>query len=302
MKKTALIIAMLLPLAACLEGGVRLAGDELPDDVGGATDLAPPPNDRGGGAEDARPTTDAMPPPPDVGPPQRECEPGAVRCGADKVSTELCAEGRWVSSPCPPQWRCEQGKCIPPECEPKCGFAQCGPDGCGGICGVCPDDATCNDKGICVELPTFFRAVVVVDLWDGVCSPYGSSGADIRGARLRNSSNQLLGFFEQVEASVGQSDCINNYQDPEDCAGPPGQSFVALNGGFVVGSFAGQQVIESGYQLRVFELDQQVNGTAEPYEIWLATDLECPFDPARRDSCMKLLTDQALGSTTVVIP
>ena len=36
-------------------------------------------------------------------------------------------------------------------CAPACGSHQCGPDGCGGICGLCATGQTCNVDGLCVE-------------------------------------------------------------------------------------------------------------------------------------------------------
>lgn len=38
----------------------------------------------------------------------------------------------------------------PPSCVPDCGGKQCGADGCGGFCGVCETDWTCNPTFQCV--------------------------------------------------------------------------------------------------------------------------------------------------------
>ena len=50
-----------------------------------------------------------------------------IACGADKV----CFEGAC----------CDFGE--------NCSGKDCGKDGCGGMCGVCPEGGTCNKKGIC---------------------------------------------------------------------------------------------------------------------------------------------------------
>lgn len=36
-------------------------------------------------------------------------------------------------------------------CIPQCDGRVCGPDGCGGQCGQCDDNSTCNDQGLCID-------------------------------------------------------------------------------------------------------------------------------------------------------
>ena len=45
-----------------------------------------------------------------------------------------------------------QDKCEPQadDCQPKCDGKWCGPDGCGGVCGICDDGESCTDIGECV--------------------------------------------------------------------------------------------------------------------------------------------------------
>ena len=50
--------------------------------------------------------------------------------------------------PCAPGKVCHDNKC----CQPDCGDFLCGPDGCGGSCGVCQDGWSCQAGG-CVEGP-----------------------------------------------------------------------------------------------------------------------------------------------------
>ena len=39
----------------------------------------------------------------------------------------------------------------PPPCQPVCGGKQCGPDGCGGVCGQCGPSQACNAASLCVS-------------------------------------------------------------------------------------------------------------------------------------------------------
>lgn len=91
---------------------------------------------------------------------QRHCSGVSDGCGDG-----LVAWGDWTDErPCPalsycteaggePECRpctggCRDGTCVP--CEPDCRFRQCGPDGCGGECGVCPAGMRCSAAGRCV--------------------------------------------------------------------------------------------------------------------------------------------------------
>ncbi len=39
------------------------------------------------------------------------------------------------------------------DCVPDCRGRHCGPDGCGGLCGSCPEGCTCSDQGQCLGCP-----------------------------------------------------------------------------------------------------------------------------------------------------
>ncbi len=45
--------------------------------------------------------------------------------------------------------RCEGGTCQATGCTRTCGDAECGPDGCGGVCGVCAEGFECGEGGQC---------------------------------------------------------------------------------------------------------------------------------------------------------
>ena len=94
------------------------------------------------------------------GPP--DCVPVPVEVGADwdarcfwpacEPGSEGCAVGFLVvaGTPCDEDGRaCRAGRCVFP-CVPRCEDGRvCGPDGCGGLCGDCGDDAFCS-AGQCV--------------------------------------------------------------------------------------------------------------------------------------------------------
>lgn len=50
---------------------------------------------------------------------------------------------------CPTGSRCESGSCES-ICVPNCRFRVCGPDGCGGTCATCGENETCSPTGSCV--------------------------------------------------------------------------------------------------------------------------------------------------------
>jgi hypothetical protein len=77
--------------------------------------------------------------------------PGDKLCSGNGVVT--CEDGdgdgclEWNGPvPCPTGLRCVEGECV--ECRPDCTGKECGSDGCGGSCGVCPADMYC-DGGRC---------------------------------------------------------------------------------------------------------------------------------------------------------
>ncbi len=65
------------------------------------------------------------------------------QCGtASGCECGLCAEG----------YECRNYQCVDPNCEPDCDGRQCGTDNCGGSCGLCPLEYTCNeDSGQCIS-------------------------------------------------------------------------------------------------------------------------------------------------------
>jgi len=86
------------------------------------------------------------------------CDPGTFcNGGVCETDCDAVCEGKECGSggdsecdcgACEIGFECEAGACIP--CQPDCGTAACGPDGCGGTCGECGEDTWCHE-GVCVE-------------------------------------------------------------------------------------------------------------------------------------------------------
>ncbi len=89
-----------------------------------------------------------------------DCASGycTARVGDERVCTIAC------DGPCPePGWTCREVReaspdvvylCLwDPDCEPACDGRECGPDGCEGTCGICPEGTACSRKGRCESKP-----------------------------------------------------------------------------------------------------------------------------------------------------
>ncbi len=73
------------------------------------------------------------------------CCTGALQCNdGDPCTEDLCVANACQHKP----------KLTPECCNPSCSGKQCGPDGCGGFCGNCPDDLFCDQNGKCQSVCT----------------------------------------------------------------------------------------------------------------------------------------------------
>lgn len=218
------------------------------------------------------------------------CEPSCddVECGGDGCGGTCGA--------CAPGSACADGTCV---CIPDCAGAECGDDGCGGTCGSCGAGLGCQG-GACQ--PTTWTAVLIQDLWSGDCSSFNASGADITAASLFGPDGALISHFTEVIGSLGTDECNNNYTSIDSVTGDPGSnnSYVALQGGWVLGTFGGQAILP-GFTVAVYEFGSGQGGTDENYQVYLATDLDCPSQPDPA-GCVKLLTEAGSGNSEVQVP
>lgn len=100
--------------------------------------------------------------------------------------------------PCADGQQCTNGWCVEDGCVPDCGGRQCGPDGCGGACGWCSGQASCQE-GACVEVAGCTpqcagQMVGADDGCGGVCSGGGF------GIGLKPGGAQDVGYFRRLVA------------------------------------------------------------------------------------------------------
>ncbi len=163
---------------------------------------------------------------------------------------------------------------------------------------------------------TAYYAVFLEDLWDGRCltSSVGAHGADIDAIGLYDENGDVLWvdaadneFDSNVCPKYGYSN-VNAVKGAPDGELVPDQNttFYSLAGGWLIAEFTGQAQIIPGYELSIYEIDDAYcpdTGScvgSEPYEIYLATDLDCVNTGANfRNECMVFLSDEAEGSVTV---
>ena len=83
------------------------------------------------------------------------CQLGSQACVGAELTTCRDTDGdgcvEWdTPQACPPGESCSDGRCT--DCRPQCRDRQCGPDGCGGSCGTCPEPMACDAAtGKCVD-------------------------------------------------------------------------------------------------------------------------------------------------------
>lgn len=81
---------------------------------------------------------------------------------------------------------CENGTCI---CVPDCDGLECGPDGCGGVCGTCDDGLECTEdsclEGACGFAPSPFFCII-----EDTCLPSGTENPENPCSRCRPALEQ----------------------------------------------------------------------------------------------------------------
>ncbi len=90
------------------------------------------------------------------------CQPDEMLCSGNLLQ-RCTPDGKRYETAAECDLGCEGAKCVEPEvCYADCTGKECGDDGCGGRCGVCPDKLLCLDGG-CVDPD------LVCDLGDLTC-------------------------------------------------------------------------------------------------------------------------------------
>ena len=78
------------------------------------------------------------------------CCDHAQNCAGKECGDDDCGG---VCGNCPADSSCQDGLCVAGPCEPACQGKECGDDGCGGECGQCPASSFCAAQGVCVCVP-----------------------------------------------------------------------------------------------------------------------------------------------------
>ena len=77
------------------------------------------------------------------GPEYKECLSCQPNCFWNQCGPDGCGG---LCGTCPNGWSCEGNSCV---CKPTCLGKECGTDGCGGLCGVCSGGFACSSSGHC---------------------------------------------------------------------------------------------------------------------------------------------------------
>jgi len=163
---------------------------------------------------------------------------------------------------------------------------------------------------------TEYYAVYLEDLSEVRCatSNSGAHGADIDAVALFDGST-LVGYLDTIDADH-PTDCDTyGFDDTAEAKGAPQanpkltEGFYSLSFGWLIGEFDGAAQILSGYDITVYEIDDDACTAAglnpntncvgsEPYALSIATGLDCvnETDP---NACMVFISDQAEGTATL---
>lgn len=190
-----------------------------------------------------------------------------------------------------------------------------------------PEPDATGDTDTVEPEPPEYRAALIRDLWlldetiedkrnDGCRSAQGADGADIDAVLLVLPDNVAYAG-EFVDAYIPSGLCDNeDYFDTDLAKGEPdgdlSGGFVTLRGGWLLVEFEDQLVIQEDDAIVTHEIGVENHGASgeDPYEVYLATSLECVSDLADKSdfeavkaACnARLLSDAADGESTATVP
>lgn len=126
-------------------------------------------------------------------------------CGGRQCGDDTCGGS---CGTCAGNQTCnEVGQCIANTggCTPSCEGKQCGNDGCGGSCGTCIGDKTCNASGQCVDS----QAAIDIDI-DGIegvsIGDYSVFVKDYLAYRRNNTYNERSDFVKSTPNVINMAD------------------------------------------------------------------------------------------------
>ena len=151
--------------------------------------------------------------PPATGGPA-ECTDGERQCSEEGV-VEVCVAGRWATLlPCPAEHACEDGECVETPCTPSCGERACGPDGCGGSCGLCEGAEVCTGAGECVDTSP--------GCGDGECAADGGEDCVTCHADCACADGEVCDLGQRGCVPACERDCAGRVCGPDGCGGSCG--------------------------------------------------------------------------------
>ena len=168
-----------------------------------------------------------------------------------------------------------------------------------------------------VQPPTQYYAVFLEDMSEVRCatSASGAHGADIDAVALWD-GNDLVGYLDTTDADH-PTDCSKyGFDDQNEAKGAPQanpkltEGFYSLSFGWLIGEFENAAEILPGYDITVYEIDDDACTAAglnpgvncvgsEPYAVYVAEDFDCVNATDFRNTCMVQISDEAEGTATV---
>ncbi len=174
------------------------------------------------------------------------CTPDQPTCNGTVVQTCNSFGSAWVTGlDCAGTNQiCSAGQCV--NCDPACGGKQCGPDACGGVCGVCGKQQECL-AGFCVDIACSGECV-------GKTSAAFQCGADFC----------YPGLVSSVGVAAPQGDPVNDMWEAALMYGTAGTALVPKGGSSLV-------YMATGYPYSQGHDDQMPPNTCTPDPFTSAT-------------------------------
>ncbi|MFN8591776.1 MAG: pentapeptide repeat-containing protein [Thermomicrobiales bacterium] len=150
-----------------------------------------------------------------------ECEYSVAISGSNP--NDLCGTTCCGGECCPNATVCNDlGGC----CAPSCGSKVCGPNGCGGSCGSCPQGTACDDNGECQPTCSSENCPFGCCTPDGVCAAgdtvqtcgTGGAACSVCGGTQTCEKQQCLACGTDC-LCAGQSACTNPFDGNVFCTG-----------------------------------------------------------------------------------
>jgi len=138
-----------------------------------------------------------------------DCKPEKdhVDCNGDKAVAwfDACGDFTEEVETCVNGWKCVDAECVKNECEPDCGGKECGIDGCGGSCGSCPGDQTCQSGQCSGGSPADCGSVELCDTGDVALDGSNPSAGDnlTSGGWSKNGGSKELTEYSDAAAKSG---------------------------------------------------------------------------------------------------